>query len=117
MKVHRFEMAVAFFLLAGNIKRAVLICTEKLNDFQLALLVARLTEGERKKSKEKKTKKKKRKKNEKKNASFSCFFYFCFLPVVPSCLFIKNDGRKRNEGRKFEEQNIIFFDFFFYFCF
>lgn len=45
MTTHRFEMAVAFFLLAGNHRRAIIICIEKLNDFQLALLIARLLEG------------------------------------------------------------------------
>ena len=37
----RFELAAAFFLLGGSLKDAVNICLQKLNDFQLALVIAR----------------------------------------------------------------------------
>ncbi|XP_006886049.1 PREDICTED: dmX-like protein 1-like [Elephantulus edwardii] len=42
----RFEHAAAFFLLAGCLRDAVEVCLEKLNDIQLALVIARLYESE-----------------------------------------------------------------------
>ncbi|XP_065333652.1 dmX-like protein 2 isoform X2 [Cloeon dipterum] len=42
----RFEHAAAFFLLAGAIKDAIDVCISKLDDFQLAMVIARLYEGE-----------------------------------------------------------------------
>ncbi|XP_059484944.1 dmX-like protein 2 [Neocloeon triangulifer] len=42
----RFEHAAAFFLLAGAIKDAIDVCLSKLEDFQLAMVIARLYEGE-----------------------------------------------------------------------
>ncbi|XP_015742863.1 dmX-like protein 1 isoform X1 [Python bivittatus] len=42
----RFEHSTAFFLLAGHLKDAVEVCLEKLNDIQLALVIARLYEPE-----------------------------------------------------------------------
>uniref|UniRef100_A0A670JBT7 Dmx like 1 n=1 Tax=Podarcis muralis TaxID=64176 RepID=A0A670JBT7_PODMU len=42
----RFEHSAAFFLLAGHLKDAVEVCLEKLNDIQLALIIARLYEPE-----------------------------------------------------------------------
>uniref|UniRef100_F6R0H2 DmX-like protein 1 n=1 Tax=Monodelphis domestica TaxID=13616 RepID=F6R0H2_MONDO len=42
----RFEHSAAFFLLAGCLKDAVEVCLEKLNDVQLALVIARLYESE-----------------------------------------------------------------------
>ncbi|KAJ6669699.1 hypothetical protein lerEdw1_000248 [Lerista edwardsae] len=42
----RFEHSAAFFLLAGHLKDAVEVCLEKLNDIQLALVIARLYESE-----------------------------------------------------------------------
>uniref|UniRef100_A0A8D2LJR4 Dmx like 1 n=1 Tax=Varanus komodoensis TaxID=61221 RepID=A0A8D2LJR4_VARKO len=42
----RFEHSAAFFLLAGHLKDAVEVCLEKLNDIQLALVIARLYEPE-----------------------------------------------------------------------
>ncbi|XP_038625852.1 dmX-like protein 1 isoform X1 [Tachyglossus aculeatus] len=42
----RFEHSAAFFLLAGCLRDAVEVCLEKLNDIQLALVVARLYESE-----------------------------------------------------------------------
>ncbi|XP_061426779.1 LOW QUALITY PROTEIN: dmX-like protein 2 [Lethenteron reissneri] len=41
----RFEQAAAFFLLAGALRDAIEVCLEKLNDIQLALVVARLQEA------------------------------------------------------------------------
>ncbi|XP_032824724.2 dmX-like protein 2 [Petromyzon marinus] len=41
----RFEQAAAFFLLAGALRDAIEVCLEKLNDIQLALVVARLQES------------------------------------------------------------------------
>ncbi|XP_062985562.1 dmX-like protein 1 isoform X1 [Elgaria multicarinata webbii] len=46
----RFEHSAAFFLLAGHLKDAVEVCLEKLNDIQLALVIARLYESEFEKS-------------------------------------------------------------------
>ncbi|XP_063310187.1 dmX-like protein 1 isoform X1 [Pelobates fuscus] len=46
----RFEHSAAFFLLAGSLKDAVEVCLEKLNDIQLALVLARLYEPEFEKS-------------------------------------------------------------------
>lgn len=42
----RFEHAVAFFLLAGSLNDAIEVCLNKLDDLQLALIIARLYEGE-----------------------------------------------------------------------
>ncbi|XP_040852610.1 dmX-like protein 1 isoform X6 [Ochotona curzoniae] len=42
----RFEHSAAFFLLAGCLKDAIEVCLEKLNDIQLALVIARLYESE-----------------------------------------------------------------------
>lgn len=42
----RFEHAVAFFLLANSLNDAIEVCINKLDDFQLALIIARLYEGE-----------------------------------------------------------------------
>jgi len=42
----RYELAAAFFLLGGKLKDAVGICLQKLGDYQLALILARLVEGE-----------------------------------------------------------------------
>ncbi|KAL0271823.1 UNVERIFIED_CONTAM: hypothetical protein PYX00_008798 [Menopon gallinae] len=42
----RFEHAAAFFLLAGALRDAIEICLNKLEDFQLAMIIARLYEGE-----------------------------------------------------------------------
>lgn len=42
----RFEHAVAFFLLANSLNDAIEVCLTKLEDLQLALLIARLYEGE-----------------------------------------------------------------------
>ncbi len=42
----KFEIAAAFFLLGGQLKDCVDICIKKLADHQLALLVARLVEGD-----------------------------------------------------------------------
>lgn len=42
----RFEHAVAFFLLAGSLNDAIEVCLTKLDDLQLALVIARLYEGE-----------------------------------------------------------------------
>ncbi|XP_064222283.1 dmX-like protein 1 isoform X3 [Aotus nancymaae] len=42
----RFEHSAAFFLLAGCLRDAVEVCLEKLNDIQLALVIARLYECE-----------------------------------------------------------------------
>jgi hypothetical protein len=39
-------LAAAFFLLGGQLKDAVNILVKKLDDYQLALIVARLVEGE-----------------------------------------------------------------------
>lgn len=42
----RFEHAVAFFLLANSLNDAIEVCLTKLEDLQLALVIARLYEGE-----------------------------------------------------------------------
>ncbi|XP_055842018.1 dmX-like protein 2 isoform X1 [Episyrphus balteatus] len=42
----RFEHAVAFFLLANSLHDAIEVCLNKLEDFQLALVLTRLYEGE-----------------------------------------------------------------------
>uniref|UniRef100_A0A667GEJ4 Dmx like 1 n=1 Tax=Lynx canadensis TaxID=61383 RepID=A0A667GEJ4_LYNCA len=42
----RFEHSAAFFLLAGCVRDAIEVCLEKLNDIQLALVIARLYESE-----------------------------------------------------------------------
>ncbi|XP_004412079.1 PREDICTED: dmX-like protein 1 isoform X1 [Odobenus rosmarus divergens] len=42
----RFEHSAAFFLLAGCLRDAIEVCLEKLNDIQLALVIARLFESE-----------------------------------------------------------------------
>ncbi|KAI7790177.1 dmX-like protein 2 isoform X2 [Triplophysa rosa] len=40
----RFEQSAAFFLLAGSLKDAIEVCLEKMEDIQLAMIVARLYE-------------------------------------------------------------------------
>ena len=40
------EYAAAFFLLAGNVRDAVNICAQQLQDIQLAIAVARVYEGD-----------------------------------------------------------------------
>ena len=42
----RFMHAAAFFLLSGSLKDAIDICIDKLDDLQLAMVIARLYEGE-----------------------------------------------------------------------
>lgn len=42
----KYEMSMSFFLLAGAVSDAILICTRNLNDNYLALLIARLFGGE-----------------------------------------------------------------------
>lgn len=42
----RFTDAVAFFLLGGSLNDALQVCTSKLNDLQLALLIVRLQESD-----------------------------------------------------------------------
>lgn len=42
----RFEHAVAFFLLANSLNDAIEVCINKLDDLQLALIIARLYEGD-----------------------------------------------------------------------
>uniref|UniRef100_A0A672ISD4 Dmx like 1 n=1 Tax=Salarias fasciatus TaxID=181472 RepID=A0A672ISD4_SALFA len=42
----RFQHSAAFFLLAGSLKDAVEVCLEKMQDLQLALVIARLYESE-----------------------------------------------------------------------
>ncbi|KAF8140396.1 RAVE protein 1 C terminal-domain-containing protein [Boletus edulis] len=41
----RFEYAAAFFLLGGSLKDAVNVCLKQLSDFQLAVALARVIEG------------------------------------------------------------------------
>ncbi|KAG9314237.1 RAVE protein 1 C terminal-domain-containing protein [Chiua virens] len=41
----RFEYAAAFFLLGGSLKDAVSVCLKQLSDFQLAVALARVIEG------------------------------------------------------------------------
>uniref|UniRef100_T1IMB2 RAVE complex protein Rav1 C-terminal domain-containing protein n=1 Tax=Strigamia maritima TaxID=126957 RepID=T1IMB2_STRMM len=42
----RFIHAAAFFLLANSLRDAIEVCLNKLNDFQLAMIIVRLYEGE-----------------------------------------------------------------------
>ena len=42
----RFEHAAAFFLLAGSLRDAIDVCLHKLNDIQLAMIIARLYEDD-----------------------------------------------------------------------
>ncbi|XP_015198420.2 dmX-like protein 2 isoform X3 [Lepisosteus oculatus] len=42
----RFEQSAAFFLLAGSLKDAIEVCLEKMDDIQLAMIVARLYESD-----------------------------------------------------------------------
>ncbi|XP_056160339.1 uncharacterized protein LOC115686969 isoform X2 [Syzygium oleosum] len=42
---HQLELAVAFFLLGGDISSAVTVCIKNLGDEQLALVICRLVEG------------------------------------------------------------------------
>ncbi|KAI0036631.1 WD repeat-containing protein [Vararia minispora EC-137] len=42
----RFEYAAAFFLLGGSLKDAVNVCLRSLDDFQLAIALARIVEGD-----------------------------------------------------------------------
>uniref|UniRef100_A0A8C9RST4 Dmx-like 2 n=1 Tax=Scleropages formosus TaxID=113540 RepID=A0A8C9RST4_SCLFO len=42
----RFEQSAAFFLLAGSLKDAIEVCLEKMEDIQLAMVVARLYESD-----------------------------------------------------------------------
>lgn len=41
------EMAAAFFLLGGSLKDAVNVCLKQLGDFQMAVALARVVEGEK----------------------------------------------------------------------
>jgi len=43
---HQFELAVAFFLLGGDISSAVTVCAKTLGDEQLAMVICRLVEGQ-----------------------------------------------------------------------
>ncbi|XP_074279658.1 uncharacterized protein LOC141604964 isoform X2 [Silene latifolia] len=43
---HQFELAIAFFLLSGDIISAVTVCAKNLGDGQLALVICRLVEGQ-----------------------------------------------------------------------
>ncbi|KAI3441725.1 uncharacterized protein J3R85_001750 [Psidium guajava] len=42
---HQLELAIAFFLLGGDISSAVAVCIKNLGDDQLALVICRLVEG------------------------------------------------------------------------
>ncbi|XP_078386345.1 dmX-like protein 2 isoform X4 [Cetorhinus maximus] len=42
----RFEESAAFFLLAGSLKDAIEVCLEKMDDIQLAMVIARLYESD-----------------------------------------------------------------------
>ncbi|XP_038669449.1 dmX-like protein 2 isoform X2 [Scyliorhinus canicula] len=42
----RFEQSAAFFLLAGSLKDAIEVCLEKMDDIQLAMVIARLYESD-----------------------------------------------------------------------
>ncbi|KAJ8247851.1 hypothetical protein GJAV_G00251230 [Gymnothorax javanicus] len=42
----RFEQSAGFFLLAGSLKDAIEVCLEKMEDIQLAMIVARLYESD-----------------------------------------------------------------------
>lgn len=43
---HILEYAAAFFLLAGNVRDAVNVCAQQMQDLQLAIAVARVYEGD-----------------------------------------------------------------------
>ena len=43
---HILEYAAAFFLLAGNLRDAVNVCAQQMQDLQLAIAVARVYEGD-----------------------------------------------------------------------
>lgn len=45
MGKHQLELAVAFFLLGGDLSSAVTVCAKNLGDEQLALVICRLIEG------------------------------------------------------------------------
>lgn len=45
MGKHQLELAIAFFLLGGDIASAVNVCAKNLGDEQLALVICRLVEG------------------------------------------------------------------------
>ncbi|XP_078431555.1 transducin family protein / WD-40 repeat family protein isoform X2 [Wolffia australiana] len=45
MGKHQLELAVAFFLLGGDVSSAVNVCAKNLGDEQLALLICRLVQG------------------------------------------------------------------------
>ncbi|KAL5540048.1 hypothetical protein UlMin_042821 [Ulmus minor] len=45
MGKHQLELAIAFFLLGGDISSAVNVCAKNLGDEQLALVICRLVEG------------------------------------------------------------------------
>lgn len=45
MGKHRHELAVAFFLLGGDLSSAVAVCAKNLGDVQLAFVICRLLEG------------------------------------------------------------------------
>lgn len=42
----RFEMAAAFFLLGGSLRDAISVCLKQMGDFQLAVAITRIVEGE-----------------------------------------------------------------------
>lgn len=42
---HQLELAIAFFLLGGDIASAINVCAKNLGDEQLALVICRLVEG------------------------------------------------------------------------
>ncbi|KAG8803950.1 regulator of (H+)-ATPase in vacuolar membrane, partial [Serendipita sp. 398] len=42
----RFDMAAAFFILGGSLKDAVNVCLKQMCDFQLAVALARVVEGD-----------------------------------------------------------------------
>lgn len=46
MSKHRFEYAAAFFLLADSVGEAVNICFTQMRDMQLAIAIARVSEGD-----------------------------------------------------------------------
>lgn len=43
---HQYELAIAFFLLGGDIISAISVCAKTLGDEQLALVICRLIEGQ-----------------------------------------------------------------------
>lgn len=45
MGKHQLELAIAFFLLGGDIASAINVCAKNLGDEQLALVICRLVEG------------------------------------------------------------------------